>query len=135
VRYMQCYSFILSLLNFTCSGFTGESSMAIVSQDQACLFVDGRYHVSASKEIDENWTLYKVGLEGVPTWSKQLEVIFFTSLKLAKPWLTLYFVSRRLCLLGQGLASTPPYSELRSSIHCEARWQRPSRKSYFWKTT
>lgn len=55
------------------SGFTGESSMAIVSQEQACLFVDGRYHVSAGKEIDENWTLYKVGLENVPTWSKYLE--------------------------------------------------------------
>lgn len=48
--------------------------MAVVSQDQACLFVDGRYHVSAAKEIDANWTLYKVGLEGVPTWSKYLEV-------------------------------------------------------------
>jgi hypothetical protein len=57
-----------------CSGFTGESSMAIVSQDEACLFVDGRYHVSASKEIDANWTLYKVGVEGVPTWSMYLEV-------------------------------------------------------------
>lgn len=48
--------------------------MAIVTQDQACLFVDGRYHVSAGKEIDSNWSLYKVGLDGVPTWSKHLEV-------------------------------------------------------------
>lgn len=48
--------------------------MAIVSQHEACLFVDGRYHVSAGKEIDQNWTLYKVGLDGVPTWTAYLEV-------------------------------------------------------------
>lgn len=48
--------------------------MAIVSQQEAALFVDGRYHVSAGKEIDQNWTLHKVGLEGVPTWTAYLQV-------------------------------------------------------------
>ena len=57
-----------------CSGFTGESSMAIVSQQEAALFVDGRYHLSAGKEIDHNWTLYKVGLENVPAWTAYLHV-------------------------------------------------------------
>jgi Xaa-Pro aminopeptidase len=56
------------------SGFTGESSMAIVSRDEAALFVDGRYHDSAGKEIDSNWTLYKVGLQGVPTWQSYVKV-------------------------------------------------------------
>ena len=55
------------------SGFTGESSMAIVGQDEAALFVDGRYHDSAAKELDHNWTLYKVGLQGVPTWKEMCQ--------------------------------------------------------------
>jgi Xaa-Pro aminopeptidase len=59
------------------SGFSGESSTAIVSQTSACLFVDGRYHVSAGKEIDQNWHLYKVGVEGVPTWTEYLKVCMF----------------------------------------------------------
>jgi Xaa-Pro aminopeptidase len=38
------------------SGFTGEASTAIIRADDASLFVDGRYHVQAEKEIDSNWT-------------------------------------------------------------------------------
>lgn len=56
------------------SGFTGEASTAIIDSTRAALFVDGRYHVQAAKEIDRNWTLYKVGLEDVPTWTEYLEV-------------------------------------------------------------
>lgn len=56
------------------SGFSGESSMAIVGQDGAALFVDGRYHDSAGTEIDSNWELQKVGLQGVLTWQAWVKV-------------------------------------------------------------
>lgn len=56
------------------SGFTGESSTALVSRHDALLFVDGRYHLQAEKEIDSNWTLERVGLKDVPTWTEYLEV-------------------------------------------------------------
>ena len=56
------------------SGFSGEASTAVVAVNEARLFVDGRYHIQAAKEIDENWSLMKVGLPGVPTWLDFLKV-------------------------------------------------------------
>ncbi|PVU96738.1 hypothetical protein BB561_001004 [Smittium simulii] len=49
------------------SGFTGSSGSAVITHSSANIFTDGRYFLQASKEIDENWTLMKVGLPGVPT--------------------------------------------------------------------
>ncbi|KAI5707049.1 hypothetical protein M8J75_013908 [Diaphorina citri] len=44
------------------SGFTGSAGVAIVTTDKALLWTDGRYHLQASQELDNNWTLMKAGL-------------------------------------------------------------------------
>ncbi|CAG8501195.1 11499_t:CDS:2, partial [Acaulospora colombiana] len=55
------------------SGFTGSAGLAVVSEDCAALFTDGRYFLQASKQLDQNWTLMKQGLPDVPTWQEYLQ--------------------------------------------------------------
>ncbi len=50
------------------SGFTGSAGTAIVGKDSAHLFADGRYHIQAADQLDDNWTLHKVGVSGVLDW-------------------------------------------------------------------
>lgn len=52
------------------SGFTGSAGTAVITNDAAALFTDGRYFNQASKQLDENWQLMKVGLTKVPTWQE-----------------------------------------------------------------
>lgn len=54
------------------SGFTGSAGCAIVTLDHAYLFTDGRYYLQASQQLDDNWTLMKVGMPDVPTWQEFL---------------------------------------------------------------
>ncbi|KAG1473561.1 hypothetical protein G6F56_000888 [Rhizopus delemar] len=54
------------------SGFTGSAGFAIVTLSNASLFTDGRYFLQASQQLDDNWTLMKQGLPGVPTWQEYL---------------------------------------------------------------
>ncbi|KAI7883982.1 Creatinase/aminopeptidase [Lichtheimia hyalospora FSU 10163] len=54
------------------SGFTGSAGCAVVTQDTAAMFTDGRYFLQASQELDESWTLMKQGLPGVPNWKEYL---------------------------------------------------------------
>ncbi|KAI9308768.1 peptidase M24, structural domain-containing protein [Cunninghamella echinulata] len=54
------------------SGFTGSAGFAVVTLNEAALFTDGRYFLQASKQLDNNWTLMKQGLPGVPTWQEYL---------------------------------------------------------------
>ncbi|KAI8148444.1 Creatinase/aminopeptidase [Fennellomyces sp. T-0311] len=54
------------------SGFTGSAGCAVVSQDTAAMFTDGRYFLQASKELGDDWTLMKQGMPGVPTWKEYL---------------------------------------------------------------
>jgi Xaa-Pro aminopeptidase len=51
-------------------GFTGSAGTAVITIDKAALFTDGRYFNQASKQLDENWQLMKVGLLKVPTWQE-----------------------------------------------------------------
>jgi hypothetical protein len=48
-------------------GFTGSAGVAVVTQNEACMWTDGRYFLQASKEMDKNWTLMKMGLPDVPS--------------------------------------------------------------------
>jgi len=43
------------------SGFTGSEGTAIITEKEAALWTDGRYFLQASQELDENWTLMKLG--------------------------------------------------------------------------
>ncbi|KDQ10491.1 hypothetical protein BOTBODRAFT_36195 [Botryobasidium botryosum FD-172 SS1] len=54
------------------SGFNGSAGCAIVTLQEAFIFVDGRYYLQAEKQIDQNWTLMKQGLPNVPTWQEYL---------------------------------------------------------------
>ncbi|XP_055310118.1 xaa-Pro aminopeptidase ApepP-like [Sitodiplosis mosellana] len=54
------------------SGFDGSAGTAIVTQKQALLWTDGRYHQQAEQQLDENWTLMKDGLTTTPTMSSWL---------------------------------------------------------------
>ena len=49
------------------SGFTGSAGTAIITASQALMWTDGRYHLQASQEMDENWTLMKDGLAETPS--------------------------------------------------------------------
>ncbi|KAK2612938.1 hypothetical protein QQS21_001049 [Conoideocrella luteorostrata] len=52
------------------SGFTGSAGCAVVTLDAAALATDGRYFNQAAKQLDNNWTLLKQGLQDVPTWQE-----------------------------------------------------------------
>ncbi|KAF3770358.1 hypothetical protein M406DRAFT_87199 [Cryphonectria parasitica EP155] len=54
---------------FIC-GFNGSAGCAVITQEKAALATDGRYFNQASKQLDNNWTLLKQGLQGVPTWQE-----------------------------------------------------------------
>lgn len=49
------------------SGFDGSAGTAIVTENEALLWTDGRYYLQAAKQIDSNWTLMKDGLSATPT--------------------------------------------------------------------
>ncbi|GAA5912693.1 aminopeptidase P family protein [Sporobolomyces salmoneus] len=54
------------------SSFNGSAGVAIVTHDAAHLFTDSRYWVQASKQLDDNWTLEKVGSDKVKNWDAWL---------------------------------------------------------------
>lgn len=49
------------------TGFTGSAGTAVVTQKEALLWTDGRYHQQAEQQLDENWTLMRDGLPATPT--------------------------------------------------------------------
>ncbi|QRW08650.1 Metallopeptidase family M24 [Ceratobasidium sp. AG-Ba] len=54
------------------SGLFRSSGTAIVSLNNAYLFTDSRYYIQAEREIDSNWTLFKVGMPDVKPWNEWL---------------------------------------------------------------
>uniref|UniRef100_A0A0A9XBG3 Xaa-Pro aminopeptidase 1 n=1 Tax=Lygus hesperus TaxID=30085 RepID=A0A0A9XBG3_LYGHE len=53
-------------LQFT-TGFTGYTGKAIITETDAYLWVDGRYHIQADKEVLSPFRVMKSGMAGVPT--------------------------------------------------------------------
>lgn len=50
--------------------FTGSNGYAIVSNDKAAIWVDGRYHIQVDNQVNpDNWTILKSGIAGVPSRS------------------------------------------------------------------
>ncbi|XP_063289686.1 xaa-Pro aminopeptidase 1 isoform X2 [Pelobates fuscus] len=49
------------------SGFDGSAGTAIITEQNAALWTDGRYFLQAAQQIDSNWTLMKMGLKDTPT--------------------------------------------------------------------
>ncbi|KIJ40961.1 hypothetical protein M422DRAFT_60541 [Sphaerobolus stellatus SS14] len=54
------------------TGFTGSAGTAVISMGEAYLFVDSRYYIQAARQLDENWTLMKVGWDGMKNWDDWL---------------------------------------------------------------
>ena len=56
------------------TGFSGSAGTAVITQDEAGLWTDGRYFIQAEKELQGSGiTLYKMGEPGVPTIDEYLE--------------------------------------------------------------
>ncbi|GAA5853198.1 hypothetical protein JCM8547_000238 [Rhodosporidiobolus lusitaniae] len=54
------------------SGFTGSAGTAIVLQEKAFLWTDGRYHQQATQQLSPSWTLQPHGTLSVPSWTEWL---------------------------------------------------------------
>ena len=65
-EHFKCRAFI--------TGFTGSAGTAVITQDAAGLWTDGRYFIQAEKELTVSGvTLYKTGNPGVPTVDEYLD--------------------------------------------------------------
>jgi len=54
------------------TGFTGSAGNAVVLQDQAVIFVDGRYTLQAAQQVDQNLIVVKPSAEITPSqWLEQ----------------------------------------------------------------
>lgn len=60
-EYVQAYDLRRQFV----SGFTGSSGTALILQDKAYLWTDGRYYLQASQELSNEWILMKQGMTGV----------------------------------------------------------------------
>ncbi|PIK53710.1 putative xaa-Pro aminopeptidase 1 isoform X1 [Apostichopus japonicus] len=57
------------------SGFAGSSGTAIVTENLAALWTDGRYFLQAASQMDSNWTLMKQGLPETPSQEEWLNKV------------------------------------------------------------
>ncbi|KAG5671242.1 hypothetical protein PVAND_001451 [Polypedilum vanderplanki] len=55
------------------TGFTGSAGTAVITQNKALLWTDGRYFQQAEKQLDENWELMKDGMPDVLTLTQWLQ--------------------------------------------------------------
>ena len=62
-EYLNEYIDLEQNSRYLLTGFSGSTGDALISQDKAFLFVDGRYHLQADNQTDENLiTVVKLGL-------------------------------------------------------------------------
>lgn len=54
------------------TGFTGSAGTAVITENKAALWTDGRYYLQAEKQMDSNWTLMKDGLSDTPSQAEWL---------------------------------------------------------------
>lgn len=55
------------------TNFSGSAGTLVVFQDEACLWVDGRYHIQAEKELaNTEIKLFKLGNAGIPNYIEYL---------------------------------------------------------------
>ena len=56
------------------SGFTGSAGTAVITQDEAILWTDGRYFIQAEKELAASeYKLFKIAIPGFPTYTEWLK--------------------------------------------------------------
>ncbi|XP_063218262.1 xaa-Pro aminopeptidase 1-like isoform X2 [Bacillus rossius redtenbacheri] len=54
------------------TGFSGSYGLAVVTQERAALWTDGRYFLQAEEELDCRWELMRAGQPGVPSATRWL---------------------------------------------------------------
>lgn len=59
------------------SGFSGTAGTAVVTLEHAALWTDGRYHLQALQQLDNNWTLMKEGLPTTPSEGTFIICIYY----------------------------------------------------------
>ena len=86
-EYLVEYSELSENARYTLTGFSGSTGDALVTKDKIYLFVDGRYHIQADKEVKDGIEVVKLRLG-----QKQDEEIR----KLIKPNKTLGIVAKKI---------------------------------------
>ncbi|XP_010781019.1 xaa-Pro aminopeptidase 1 [Notothenia coriiceps] len=72
---------------FIC-GFNGSAGTAIVTEQHAAMWTDGRYFLQASQQMDNNWSLMKMGLKETPSQEDWLISILPENSKVGvDPWI------------------------------------------------
>uniref|UniRef100_A0A6Q2YE10 Xaa-Pro aminopeptidase 1 n=1 Tax=Esox lucius TaxID=8010 RepID=A0A6Q2YE10_ESOLU len=72
---------------FIC-GFNGSAGTAIVTEKHAAMWTDGRYFLQASQQMDNNWTLMKMGLKETPSQEDWLISVLPENSKVGvDPWI------------------------------------------------
>ncbi|XP_067272271.1 xaa-Pro aminopeptidase 1 isoform X3 [Pseudorasbora parva] len=70
------------------SGFNGSAGTAIVTEQHAALWTDGRYFLQACQQMDNNWTLMKMGLKETPSQEDWLISVLPENSKVGvDPWI------------------------------------------------
>ncbi|CAL9700505.1 unnamed protein product [Knipowitschia caucasica] len=70
------------------SGFNGSAGTAIVTEQHAALWTDGRYFLQASQQMDNNWTLMRMGLKETPSQEDWLISVLPENSKVGvDPWI------------------------------------------------
>lgn len=57
------------------SNFSGSAGIAVITDEKAALWTDGRYFLQAEQELDNNWILMKDGIPGTPTQGEWLSKV------------------------------------------------------------
>uniref|UniRef100_A0A3Q4M754 Xaa-Pro aminopeptidase 1 n=1 Tax=Neolamprologus brichardi TaxID=32507 RepID=A0A3Q4M754_NEOBR len=70
------------------SGFDGSAGTAIVTEQHAAMWTDGRYFLQAHQQMDNNWTLMKMGLKETPSQEDWLISVLPENSKVGvDPWI------------------------------------------------
>ncbi|RXK37652.1 xaa-Pro aminopeptidase [Tremella mesenterica] len=55
------------------TSFTGSAGCAVITQDRALCWTDGRYFLQAEKQLGQGWSLMKQGMPDVLPWNQWLK--------------------------------------------------------------
>ncbi|XP_075732364.1 aminopeptidase P isoform X5 [Rhipicephalus microplus] len=111
------------------TGFSGSAGTAIVTEDHAALWTDGRYFLQAEQQLDSNWILMKDGIPGTPSQGEWLCKVLSTGSRVGvDPFLMPYdawkLLSNQLDASGHSLV---PVSQNLVDMIWEERPSPPSR--------
>ncbi|KAG0430539.1 hypothetical protein HPB47_022592 [Ixodes persulcatus] len=111
------------------TGFTGSAGTAIVTEDQAALWTDGRYFLQAEQQLDSNWILMKDGIPGTPSQGDWLCKVLSSGSRVGvDPFLMPYDAWKQLCnQLDASGHSLVPVSQNLVDLIWEERPSPPSR--------